>query len=149
MSGEGVRNQERGDRIKHFKRRMAVTIIFTVMYFLLFNTGETWERVDVDAFEQSMVDNPDAFLLDVRTQAEWEQDGHLDGAVLIPHSSLEVRADELPGDKDELIHLYCRSGNRSVDAANTLIDLGYTNIVELKTGINGWKNADKPVQYGE
>ena len=128
---------------------MAVTIIFTVMYFLLFNTGETWERVDVDIFEQSMEDNPDAFLLDVRTQAEWEQDGHLDGAVLIPHSSLEVRADELPGDKDELIHLYCRSGNRSVDAANTLIDLGYTNIVELKTGINGWKEANKPVLYGE
>ena len=128
---------------------MAVTIIFTVMYFLLLNTGETWERVDVDTFEQSMEDNPDAFLLDVRTQAEWEQDGHLDGAVLIPHSSLEVRADELPGDKDELIHLYCRSGNRSVDAANTLIDLGYTNIVELKTGINGWKEANKPVLYGE
>ena len=149
MSGERVRNQEWGDRIKHFKRRMAVTIIFTVMYFLLLNTGETWERVDVDTFEQSMEDNPDAFLLDVRTQAEWEQDGHLDGAVLIPHSSLEVRADELPGDKDELIHLYCRSGNRSVDAANTLIDLGYTNIVELKTGINGWKEANKPVLYGE
>ena len=128
---------------------MAVTIIFTVMYFLLLNTGETWERVDVDTFEQSMEDNPDAFLLDVRTQAEWEQDGHLDGAVLIPHSSLEVRADELPGDKDELIHVYCRSGNRSVDAANTLIDLGYTNIVELKTGINGWKEANKPVLYGE
>jgi rhodanese-related sulfurtransferase len=149
MSGECVRNQERGDRIKHFKRRMAVTIIFTVMYFLLFNTGETWERVDVDTFEQSMEDNPDAFLLDVRTQAEWEQDGHLERAVLIPHSSLEDRANELPEDKDELIQLYCRSGNRSIDAANTLIDLGYTNIVELKTGINGWKEANKPVLYGE
>jgi rhodanese-related sulfurtransferase len=96
-----------------------------------------------------MEDNPDAFLLDVRTQAEWEQDGHLERAVLIPHSSLEDRANELPEDKDELIQLYCRSGNRSIDAANTLIDLGYTNIVELKTGINGWKEANKPVLYGE
>jgi len=128
---------------------MTVTIIFTIVFFLFFNTGETWERVDVDTFEQSIEDNPDAFLLDVRTQAEWEQDGHLEGAVLIPHSSLEIRADELPEDKDDLIHLYCRSGNRSVDAANTLIDLGYTNIVELKTGINGWKEANKPVLYGE
>ena len=115
----------------------------------MFNTSENWERVDVDAFEQSIEDNPDAFLLDVRTQVEWEQDGHLEGAMLIPHSDLEERADELPEDKDELIHLYCRSGNRSVDAANTLIDLGYTNIVELKTGINGWKEASKPVLYGE
>ena len=60
-----------------------------------------------------------------------------------------MRSDELPEDKDDLILLYCRSGNRSQDAANTLLDLGYTNIIELKTGINGWKNADKPVLYGE
>tara|TARA_B100000459_G_C8557307_1_gene192326 strand:+ start:629 stop:1009 length:381 start_codon:yes stop_codon:yes gene_type:complete len=126
-----------------------VTIIFTIIYFLVFNTGETWERVDVETFEQSIKDNPDALLLDVRTQAEWEQDGYLEGATLIPHTSLEERLDELPEDKDELIHLYCRSGNRSVDAANTLLGLGYTNIIELKTGINGWKNADKPVQYSE
>ena len=38
--------------MKHFKRRMAVTIIFTVMFFLFFNTGETWERVGVDTFER-------------------------------------------------------------------------------------------------
>ena len=126
-----------------------MAIIFTIIYFLIFNTGETWERVDVETFEQSIKDNPDALLLDVRTQAEWEQDGYLEGATLIPHTSLEERLDELPEDKDELIHLYCRSGNRSVDAANTLLGLGYTNIIELKTGINGWKNADKPVQYSE
>ena len=119
------------------------------MYFLVFNTGETWERVDVGTFEQSIKDNPDVLLLDVRTQAEWEQDGYLEGAVLIPHTSLEERLDELPEDKDELIHLYCRSGNRSVEAANTLLGLGYTNIVELKSGINGWKDAEKPVFYGE
>ena len=135
--------------MKHFKRRITATIIFTILFFTLFNTSANWERVDVDAFEQSIEDNPDALLLDVRTQVEWEQDGHLEGAMLIPHSDLEERADELPEDKDELIHLYCRSGNRSVDAANTLIDLGYTNIVELKTGINGWKEASKPVLYGE
>ena len=119
------------------------------MYFLVFNTGETWERVDVETFEQSINDNPDVLLLDVRTQAEWEQDGYLEGAVLIPHTSLEERLDELPEDKDELIHLYCRSGNRSVEAANTLLGLGFTNIIELKSGINGWKDAQKPVLYGE
>ena len=128
---------------------MTVTIIFTILFFTLSNTSENWERVDVDTFEQSIADNPDAFLLDVRTQVEWEQDGHLEGAILIPHTNLEERLDELPKDKDELIHLYCRSGNRSVDAANTLIDLGYSNIIELKTGINGWKDANKPVLYGE
>ncbi|MGB1459216.1 MAG: rhodanese-like domain-containing protein, partial [Candidatus Thalassarchaeaceae archaeon] len=86
-------------------------------------------------------DNPDAFLLDVRTQGEWEDDGHLEDATLIPHTDLEDRESELPEDKDELILLYCRSGNRSQNAASTLLDMGYTNIVELQVGINGWKNA--------
>ena len=128
---------------------MAVTIIFTVMFFLFFNTGETWERVGVDTFEKEILDNQDAFLLDVRTTVEWEQDGHLENAVLIPHSNLEERLDELPGDKEELILLYSQSGNRSKEAAQTLLDLGYTNIVELAPGINGWKDADKPVLYGK
>ena len=128
---------------------MAVTIIFTVMFFLFFNTGETWERVGVDTFEKEILDNQDALLLDVRTTVEWEQDGHLENAVLIPHSELEERSDELPGDKEDLILLYSQNGNRSKEAAQTLLDLGYTNIVELAPGINGWKGADKPVLYGK
>ena len=128
---------------------MAVTIIFTVMFFLFFNTGETWERVGVDTFEKEILDNQDALLLDVRTTVEWEQDGHLENAVLIPHSNLEERLDELPGDKEDLILLYSQSGNRSKEAAQTLLDLGYTNIVELAPGINGWEDADKPVLYGK
>jgi phage shock protein E len=106
-----------------------------------------WERVGVSEFEDGILDNPDGFLLDVRTQAEWEQDGHLENATLIPHTELESRESELPNDKDELILLYCRSGNRSQDAAQTLLDMGYTNLMELETGINGWKDAGMPVVY--
>lgn len=106
----------------------------------------SWDRVGADAFEEA-IDRDDGFLLDVRTLAEWEQDGHLANATLIPHTELEARQDELPTEKDEAILLYCRSGNRSQDAALTLQDLGFTNIIELKTGINGWKDAGKPVVY--
>ncbi|MBT3442070.1 MAG: rhodanese-like domain-containing protein [Euryarchaeota archaeon] len=106
-----------------------------------------WERVGVSEFEDGILDNPDGFLLDVRTQAEWEQDGHLENATLIPHTELESRESELPNDKDELILLYCRSGNRSQDAAQTLLDMGFTNLMELETGINGWKDAGLPVVY--
>jgi phage shock protein E len=106
-----------------------------------------WERVGVSEFEDGILDNPDGFLLDVRTQAEWEQDGHLENATLIPHTELESRESELPSDKEELILLYCRSGNRSQDAAQTLLDMGYTNLMELETGINGWKDAGMPVVY--
>lgn len=106
-----------------------------------------WERVGVSEFEDGILDNPDGFLLDVRTQAEWEQDGHLENATLIPHTELESRESELPSDKEELILLYCRSGNRSQDAAQTLLDMGFTNLMELETGINGWKDAGMPVVY--
>jgi rhodanese-related sulfurtransferase len=103
--------------------------------------------VDVEVFDQAINEHPDVFLLDVRTTAEWEQDGHLENATLIPHDNLEARVSELPSEKDSLILLYCRSGNRSQDAAQTLIDLGFTNIVELKSGINGWKDAGMSVSY--
>ena len=109
--------------------------------------SSTWDRVDADSFNQEINDNPEAFLLDVRTQGEWQDDWHLEDATLIPHTELEDRESELPEDKDELILLYCRSGNRSQTAASTLIDMGYTNIVELQVGINGWKNAGYPVVY--
>ena len=106
-----------------------------------------WQRVDVEEFDQAIEENESAFLLDVRTQTEWEQDGHLENATLIPHSELEAREGELPSEKDTMILLYCRSGNRSQDAAQTLVDLGFTNIIELETGINGWKDAGMPVSY--
>ncbi len=131
-------------------KRMSIMVVIAIIFLTFFNNTDTnWDRVNVESFEQSIMDNPEALLLDVRTTAEWEQDGHLEGAVLIPHSDLEERSDELPEDKEELILLYCRSGNRSQEAAETLIDLGYTNIIELATGINGWKDADKTVLYGE
>lgn len=106
-----------------------------------------WQRVDVEEFDQAIEENESAFLLDVRTQTEWEQDGHLENATLIPHSELEAREGELPSEKDTMILLYCRSGNRSQDAAQTLVDLGFTNIIELETGINGWKDAGLPISY--
>lgn len=75
-------------------------------------------------------------ILDVRTQAEYDA-GHIPGAVLIPNET--IGTDEilqLP-DKDHLIMVYCRSGNRSKQASEKLVKLGYTNIVEFG-GINSW-----------
>ena len=75
-------------------------------------------------------------LLDVRTQAEYDQ-GHIPGAVCIPNET--IGTEEIPAlpDKDQLILVYCRSGNRSRQAAEKLVKLGYTNIVEFG-GIIGW-----------
>jgi rhodanese-related sulfurtransferase len=125
-------------------------VVALLLAFLLSGciaSSPNWQRVNVEEFDRAIEENENAFLLDVRTQTEWEQDGHLENATLVPHSELEAREGELPSEKDTMILLYCRSGNRSQDAAQTLVDLGFTNIIELETGINGWKDAGMPVSY--
>lgn len=75
-------------------------------------------------------------ILDVRSQQEYEE-GHIPGAMLIPDSEIRDRAEaELP-DKAQLILVYCRSGRRSKLAAQALVELGYTNIMEFG-GIIDW-----------
>ena len=75
-------------------------------------------------------------ILDVRTREEYDQ-GHIPGAVLIPDTEIEAKAADLLPDKDQLILVYCRSGRRSELAAQSLADLGYTNIREFG-GILDW-----------
>lgn len=83
-----------------------------------------------------MEDETDYIILDVRTREEYEEK-HLPEAVNIPNESIgSEEIAELP-DKDQLIFVYCRSGNRSKQASEKLADLGYTNIVEFG-GINDW-----------
>ena len=79
----------------------------------------------------------DYIILDVRTQEEYSQ-GHIPNAILIPHYSISDESKEILKDKEQLILVYCRSGNRSKVAAEALTELGYTNVVEFG-GINDWK----------
>jgi len=75
-------------------------------------------------------------IVDVREQSEYDA-GHIEGAVLVPVGSLEELAPELLPEKDEVLLLYCRSGNRSAQAAAKLFDMGYKNIYDFG-GIRDW-----------
>ena len=75
-------------------------------------------------------------ILDVRTQEEFDA-GHIPGAVLIPNTEIADRAEQELPHKDQLLLVYCRSGNRSKQASQILVELGYTNIREFG-GINDW-----------
>jgi rhodanese-related sulfurtransferase len=78
----------------------------------------------------------DYIILDVRTPEEFAA-GHIPGAINLPNESIgEAQMPEL-SDKKQLILVYCRSGRRSKQAAEKLVKLGYTNIVEFG-GINDW-----------
>lgn len=65
--------------------------------------------------------------LDVRTPQEFAA-GHLEGAILIPHTEIEKEIARLVPDKGAIIHTYCRSGRRSGIAKKKLEALGYTNV---------------------
>lgn len=76
-------------------------------------------------------------ILDVRTDEEFTA-GHIPGAVLIPDYEISKRAESELTDKNQQILVYCRSGNRSKNAAKELTSLGYTDVKEFG-GINDWQ----------
>ena len=76
-------------------------------------------------------------ILDTREQYEFDE-GHIAGAILIPYTEIEAKAASALPDKNQLILVYCRSGRRSKIAAQSLADLGYTNVREFG-GIIDWE----------
>ena len=96
----------------------------------------SYRQISMEEAVSMMERETDYILLDVRTQDEYAQ-GHIPGAICIPNETIGTEEiPELP-DKEQLILVYCRSGNRSKQASEKLVQLGYTNIVEFG-GINSW-----------
>ena len=82
-------------------------------------------------------------ILDVRTLQEFEE-GHIDGAILIPIDEIEQLAPEMIPDKSQTILVYCRVGNRSNRAALILAQMGFTAVYDFG-GINSWPYETRPV----
>lgn len=98
--------------------------------------GVVYMNITAEEAKRIMDNEEDYIILDVRTQAEYDQ-GHIPGAILIPNTEIETRAEKVLEDKDQLILVYCRTGRRSKLAAEILVELGYTNIKEFG-GIVDW-----------
>ena len=96
----------------------------------------TYRQINMDEAITMMEEESNYIILDVRTPEEFA-DKHIPGAINIPNETISTEEiPELP-DKDQLILVYCRSGNRSKQASEKLVKLGYTNVVEFG-GINDW-----------
>lgn len=96
----------------------------------------SYQQISMDEAIAIMESESDYIILDVRTTEEFA-DKHIPDAINIPNETIGTEdIPELP-DKDQLIFVYCRSGNRSKQASDKLVGLGYTNIVEFG-GINDW-----------
>lgn len=79
----------------------------------------------------------DYILLDVRNKVEYDFDGHISGALLIPLGVLESEVEGKIPDKSQQILVYCRSGRRSKEAARVLSGMGYINVKDIG-GIIDW-----------
>ena len=122
------------------KIRVAATAVAALLAALLAACGvsskTSYRQITADEAAQLMQEETGFVLLDVRTQEEYAS-GHIPGAICIPNETIgSEEIPELP-DKDQLILVYCRSGNRSKQASQKLAEQGYTNVVEFG-GINGW-----------
>ena len=123
---------------------MQKLILFLLAVMLLTACGQDKENdqeavyVNITAEEaKQIMDSEEGYIiLDVREQDEYDA-GHIPGAILIPYTQIEEKANEMLTDKDQLILVYCRSGRRSKIAAEALAELGYTNIKEFG-GIIDW-----------
>ena len=80
---------------------------------------------------------PECIVLDVRTADEFAE-GHIPNAINVPNETIANDAAEILTDKEALIFVYCRSGNRSKESAKILAEQGYTNVVECG-GIIDWE----------
>lgn len=97
----------------------------------------TYKQIDHAQAKDMMDEQPNAIILDVREQSEYDS-GHIPGAVLLPVGEInEDNAAQVIPDKGTVVLVYCRSGNRSKKASQALADLGYTQVYEFG-GIMDW-----------
>ena len=100
-------------------------------------------RAQIDEVTSQQVDAlapGSAAIIDVREASEWDQ-GHLPGAVHISKSYIEQQIEGAVPDRDAPVILYCAGGVRSLFAAQTLADMGYTNVKSMAGGFQAWKGA--------
>ena len=97
---------------------------------------EMYEQITAEEAKKIMDSGEEHIILDTREQDEFDE-GHIPGAILIPYTEIENKAEEMLPDKDAQILVYCRSGRRSKIASESLAKLGYTNVKEFG-GIIDW-----------
>jgi len=84
-----------------------------------------------------------AFVLDVRTNEEWNE-FHAPNTTLIPLDQLATRVNEVPRDRE--IVVVCRSGNRSRQGRDILLNAGFENVTSMTGGLNEWRSLGYPIE---
>lgn len=95
-----------------------------------------YHKITAQEAKSRIENNPSVVIVDVRTKEEY-QENHIDKALLLPLQQLTQQANTILPNKNTEILVYCRSGNRSRQAAEKLIEMGYTAVYDFG-GIQDW-----------
>lgn len=118
--------------------------LFTALDAYLSGLPEGYSTVKADKLNELLAGSPAPILVDVRSQAEIDKDGYIEGSLSIPMDAFMASLDKLPA-KDAPIVIYCASGHRGAIAMMALQLMGYTNVTNLGGGLGAWKAAKFPV----
>ena len=122
---------------------MRFILLFTTLLFLFTGCGSnSYTQISMDEAISMMETEENYIILDVRTLEEFKEK-HIPGAICVPNETIGTEKIPALPDKEQLILVYCRSGNRSKEASQKLADLGYTNVYEFG-GINEWTGETYP-----
>ena len=132
-------------RHKTKKRYYTITIPIILLVqiaaaiFLLCScgSGASYTQISQDEAMQMMKEESGYLIVDVRRPDEYAEE-HITGAINVPNETIEDEAPEALPDKEQMLLVYCRRGNRSKEASQKLADMGYTNVYEFG-GIETWE----------
>jgi rhodanese-related sulfurtransferase len=115
------------------------SMLGVALFFLAKSATCMAQVTDISSTElmQRIKANHPSLILDVRTPEEYAE-GHIPGAINIPHDKLSARLVEINSHKDKDIVLYCRSGRRVGIATDTLQAAGFSKLLHLDGDMNGW-----------
>lgn len=110
----------------------------------MFNFGPKVPQVDVDDLRAVSVGEQIGVILDVRTPEEYAR-GHVKGSINIPLDSLSKNVEQQLEDKEQKIYVYCLSGSRSAVAVNQMLQMGYKQVLDTKSGLLAWRAKQYPL----
>jgi len=101
---------------------------------------------EINVSQASQKRDQGAFILDVREPSEWVQ-FHIPGATLIPLGDLAKRVNEVPKDREVVV--VCRSGNRSQQGRDILLNAGFKQVTSMAGGVTQWQAQGLPIATGQ
>lgn len=129
--------------------QIAVLAVVALVIYLILQMGGTANKLaaslpkEISVAEAFTKYQNGTFLLDVRTQEEWNE-YHAPNTTLIPLDQLPNRLNELPRERE--IVVVCRSGNRSQQGRDILINAGFTQVTSMKGGLTEWRASGYPIE---